>query len=82
VRGELINDGQQITRDEAVWLYTGANGWFSRDEQRLGTIEAGKLADLVVLNADVFDSRAVPDEAIKRVRSVMTFLGGRIVFKE
>ena len=82
VRGELINDGQQITRDEAVWLYTGANGWFSRDEQRLGTIEPGKLADLVVLNADVFDSKAVPDEAIKRVQSVMTFLGGRIVFKE
>jgi len=81
VRGELINDGQQITRDEAVWLYTGANGWFSRDEQRLGTIETGKLADLVVLSADVFDPRAVPDEAIKRVHSVMTFLGGHVVHR-
>ena len=81
VRGELINDGQQITRDEAVWLYTGANGWFSRDEQRLGTIEPGKLADLAVLSADVFDPKAVPDEAIKRVHSVMTFLGGKIVYQ-
>ena len=79
VRGELINDGQQIARQEAVWLYTGGNGWFSRDEQQLGTIETGRLADLAVLNADVFDPRAVPDEAIKRVHSLMTILGGRIV---
>lgn len=82
VRGELINDGQQITRQEAVWLYTGANGWFSRDEQQLGTIEPGRLADLAVLSADVFDPRAVPDEAIKRVHSVMTLLGGRVVHVE
>jgi len=79
VRGELINDGQQITRQEAVWLYTGGNGWFSRDEQRLGTVEPGRLADVAVLSADVFDPRAVPDEAIKRVHSVLTLLGGRIV---
>lgn len=79
VRGELINDGQQITRQEAVWLYTGGNGWFSRDEQQLGTIEPGRLADLAVLSADVFDPKAVPDESIKRVHSVLTLLGGRIV---
>jgi predicted amidohydrolase YtcJ len=79
VRGELINVGQQISRQEAVWLYTGANGWFSRDERQIGTIETGRLADLAVLNADVFDPQAVPDEAIKRVHSVLTMLGGRIV---
>jgi hypothetical protein len=79
VRGELINDGQQITRQQAVWLYTGANGWFSREENTLGTIEVGRLADLVVLNADVFDPNAVPDEAIRRVHSVLTILGGKIV---
>lgn len=79
VRGELINPGQQITRQEAVWLYTGANGWFSREEETLGTIEPGRHADLVVLSADVFDPAAVPDEAIRRVRAVLTMVGGRIV---
>ena len=79
VRGDPINDGQQITREEAVWLYTGANGWFSREEDALGSIEVGRLADLVVLSADVFDPAAVPDEAIRRVRSVLTILGGKIV---
>jgi hypothetical protein len=80
VRGELINDGQQITRQEAVWLYTGANGWFSREEHVLGTIEPGRFADLVVLSADVFDPKAVPDEEIRRIKSVMTVLGGRVVY--
>jgi predicted amidohydrolase YtcJ len=79
VRGVLINDGQQITRQEAVYLYTGANGWFSREEHTLGTIEPGRLADLVVLNADVFDPKAVPDEGIRNIKSVMTMVGGRIV---
>jgi predicted amidohydrolase YtcJ len=78
VRGELINDGQQITRQEAVWLYTGANGWFSREENTLGSIEVGRLADVAVLNADVFDPKAVPDEAI-RVHAVLTVVGGKIV---
>src|SRR5262245_41407401 len=79
VRGELINDGQQITRQEAVWLYTAGNGWFSREENTLGSIEAGRLADLVVLNADVFDAKAVPDEEIRRVHSVLTLIGGKVV---
>jgi predicted amidohydrolase YtcJ len=79
VRGQLINVGQQITRQEAVYLYTGANGWFSREENTLGTIERGRLADLVVLNADVFDSKAVPDEGLRGIKSVMTIVGGRIV---
>ena len=79
VRGELINNGQQITRQQAVWLYTGGNGWFSREENTLGSIQVGRLADFVVLNADVFDPKAVPDEDIRRVHSVLTVLGGKVV---
>jgi predicted amidohydrolase YtcJ len=80
VRGDLINDGEQISREEAVWLYTAANGWFSREENILGSIEVGRLADLVVLSADVFNRDAVPDEGIRRIRSAMTVVGGRIVY--
>jgi len=80
VRGELINDGQQITRQQALWLYTAGNGWFSREENTLGSIQVGRLADLVVLNADVFDPKVVPDEDIRRVHSVLTLLGGKVVY--
>jgi predicted amidohydrolase YtcJ len=79
-RGELINAGQTLTREEALHLYTAANGWFLNEEDDLGTIEPGKYADLAVLSADYFDSDAVPDEALKRVHSMLTIVGGKIVF--
>jgi hypothetical protein len=80
--GQLINDGQQVSRMEALRLYTSANGWFLKEEDRLGTIEPGKLGDLVVLSDDYFDPKAVPDEAIRRLRSVLTVVGGKVVHDE
>jgi len=77
--GELINPGQQLTRMEALRLYTSENGWFTHEEAKLGTIEAGKLADLAVLSADYFDPARVSDEAIKQLRSVLTIVDGRVV---
>ena len=76
-REVLINRGQQITRQEVLKLYTANNGWFIREEDQLGTIEPGKLADLVVLSDDYF---AVPDERLKKIRSVLTVVGGNIVY--
>jgi predicted amidohydrolase YtcJ len=77
--GSLINAGQQLTRMEALRLYTAENGWFLKEESLLGTIEPGKLADLVVLSDDYFDPKQVPDEAIRRIRSVMTVVNGTVV---
>jgi imidazolonepropionase-like amidohydrolase len=45
----------------------------------LGTIEAGKLADLVVLSDDYFDPKRVPDDAIKTLKSVLTVVDGKVV---
>jgi len=81
-RGEVINAGQTLERDAALRLYTAANGWFLKEESLLGTIEPGKYADLAVLSADYFDAGAVPDEAIKSVRSVLTLVGGQIVHRD
>jgi len=79
VTGELVNDGQQATRQEAIWMYTAANGWFSREEDVLGSIEVGKFGDLVVLNNNFFDEDEVSEEGIKDIASVLTMVGGRIV---
>jgi predicted amidohydrolase YtcJ len=74
--GVLINGGQTLTRQEALRLYTAENGWFSKEEDKLGSIETGKLADLIVLNADYF---SVPEDSLKQIRPVLTIVGGRIV---
>lgn len=78
-RGELINEGQTLNRQEAIRLYTAANGWFLNEEDKLGTIESGKYADLIVLSADYFNENAVSDEALKDLHSVLTLVGGIIV---
>ena len=74
--GAHVNGDQQITREEALRTFTRNNSWFLRMEDRIGTIEPGKLADLAVLDRDYF---SVPDEQIKQVRAAMTIVGGRIV---
>ena len=76
-RQVLINGGQQVTRQEVLRLYTAANGWFLHEEDRIGTIEPGRLADLAVLNQDYF---TVPDADLRRIRSIMTVVDGEIVY--
>jgi predicted amidohydrolase YtcJ len=80
--GVLINDKQQITRAEALQLYTADNGWFLREENQLGTIEVGKLGDVVALSDDYFDPAKVPDEAIRKLKSVLTVVDGKVVYDD
>jgi hypothetical protein len=74
--GAKVNGNQQLTRQEALRLFTRGNSWFLRMEDKIGSIEVGKLADLVVLDRDYF---TVPDVQIKQVKSLMTIVDGRIV---
>jgi len=80
--GELINDGQQITCTEALRLYTAENGWFTHEEEKLGTIEPGKFGDLVVLSDDFLDPNKVTDEEIKHLKSLLTVVGGKVVYDQ
>jgi len=74
--GDKVNGDQQLTREEAMRLFTRHNSWFLRMEDKIGTIETGKLADLAVLDRDYF---TVPDAQIKQIRSVLTVVDGKVV---
>ena len=74
--GTVTNAGQQITRLEALRMYTRGSAYLTGDDEDLGSIEEGKLADLVVLNDNYLK---VPDERIKKLSSDLTFVGGRVV---
>jgi predicted amidohydrolase YtcJ len=74
--GALTNDGQQVSRVEALRMYTEGAAWFSSDDHHLGSFVAGKYADLAVLSHDYL---TVPEQTIRRIESVLTMLGGRVV---
>ncbi len=78
VAGSAIRDpSQNASRAEALRLYTMGSAWMTSDEGRKGSIEVGKFADLAVLNADYL---TVPPEQIRSLASLLTIVGGQIVY--
>ena len=67
---------QRISVKEAIKCYTLGGAYASFGEEMKGSIEIGKLADLVVLSEDPFEK---PNE-IKEIRVLMTIVGGRVVY--
>jgi predicted amidohydrolase YtcJ len=68
---------QTIDREDALIAYTRKNAYFVFQENNLGSIQPGKLADLVVLDRDYL---TVPADQIKDIKPVMTVVGGKIVY--
>ncbi len=75
----VYGQDEKLGRLEALYLMTKWAARYSNEERELGTIEPGKLGDLVVLGGDFF---AVPDEQIfEQLPVLMTVLGGKIVYQ-
>jgi len=77
MNGDRLTD-DTVTREQALIAHTRANAWFAFRENDLGSLEAGKLADFLVLDRDVL---GVPVDEIRAIRPVMTVVGGRIVYE-
>jgi len=77
--GGLLTRGadETPTREQALRLYTVGSAWFSFDDDRRGTLEVGKWADFAILDQDFF---SVPVERIGRTVSLMTVVGGKVVY--
>jgi predicted amidohydrolase YtcJ len=73
----LYPEANRLERMDALRLYTVGSTWFSSEVGEKGAIVPGQLADLVVLSADYFSIR---EEEIKRLESVLTFVGGKVVY--
>jgi predicted amidohydrolase YtcJ len=76
--GQLVAPHEAISRAEALRAYTVGGAQLTRETHLKGTIEAGKLADLAVLDRDYFE---VSEEQIKDVRVDMTFVGGKVAWE-
>ena len=75
-QGQQINPGQQISRQQAMHMYTRGAAWFCNREDDLGQITEGYLADLVVLDKDYF---RVSDAEMRAIRPILTVVDGKVV---
>jgi predicted amidohydrolase YtcJ len=75
--GKVWGANQKISVEEALKLYTLHGAYASFEENLKGSIEVGKLADLVVLGAD---PRTVDPNTIKDIPVQQTIVGGKVVY--
>jgi predicted amidohydrolase YtcJ len=69
--------GEALTREQAIIAYTLTSAYSEFAEKDKGSLEPGKLADLAVLSQNIFE---IPAEDLPKTESVMTIVGGKIVY--
>lgn len=76
VKGTSIRAKQySATREQALRIHTFNSAWMAGDENKRGTLEAGKWADLVVLSDDYL---TVPENSISKIKALLTVVGGKV----
>jgi predicted amidohydrolase YtcJ len=78
VKGTSIRSKQySATREQALRIHTFNSAWMAGDENKRGTLEPGKWADLVVLSDDYL---TVPESNISKIKALMTIVGGNVEY--
>lgn len=78
IGGDVLGADQKISRRDALRIATINNAYLTAEERLKGSIEPGKLADLVVLPEDIL---TCPEKQIEQMRVAMTMVGGRVVYQ-
>lgn len=73
----VLHAEERLSREEAIRLYTGGSAYIVFGEDEKGALEAGKLADLIVLDRDIL---TCPVDEVRDIGVVRTYLGGRLVY--
>ncbi len=73
-----LHPEQRITREQAIRLYTINNAYLTFGEKEKGSLETGKLADLIVLDRDIL---TCPVDEIKAIQVERTYLGGKLLYE-
>ncbi len=73
-----LHPEQRISREQAIRLYTTNNAYITFQEKEKGSLEAGKLADFIVLDRDIL---TCPLDEIRKITVEQTYLGGKLVYQ-
>lgn len=76
--GLVLNKGERVSLSSMIDAYTINAAWLMHQEDRAGSIEVGKRADIVVLDRNLFD---IPATQINEARVVMTLLEGDVIYQ-
>jgi predicted amidohydrolase YtcJ len=76
--GEVLYPEERLTRQEALQMYTSWAAYMQFNEANRGSLERGKLADLVVIDRDYM---TCPEDDIRKIHPVMTILNGRVAYE-
>lgn len=79
VDGNVLNPEQRISRMEALKMWTWNGAYLSFEEKQKGSIEPGKLADMVVITKDF---ASCPEDDIKDIEALQTIVGGKVVYEK
>lgn len=76
--GRVWNPKERVTREQALWMSTNWPAYHIGEEKKVGSIEPGKYADLVVIDRDYM---TIPEDQIHAIQILMTVLEGKVVFE-
>jgi predicted amidohydrolase YtcJ len=78
-RGTVLTPEEQLTREQALRLYTINNAYLHHEEKEKGTLEVGKLGDLIVIDRDFL---TCPLKDIPETNVLHTIVGGKVVYQQ
>jgi predicted amidohydrolase YtcJ len=78
VDGNVLDKEQRVSRFEALKMWTWNGAYLMFDEKNRGSIEPGKLGDLVVITDDFM---TCPEDRIKDIEAITTVVGGKVVYE-
>jgi predicted amidohydrolase YtcJ len=76
--GGVLNPRERLSREQAIRLYTINNARLTGDEDRKGSLEPGKFADLIMVDRDVLNC---PENDLSGTKVLLTMVGGRVVYE-
>lgn len=72
-----VKHGEAITREQALYRSTNWASYYRADEENLGTIEPGKLADLTIIDKNFL---TVPEDEMGELKVLMTLAEGKVLY--
>ena len=76
--GGVLMPAEALTREQALRLYTINNAYLHHEEKEKGSLEVGKLADLIIIDRDYLKC---PVDEVKETKVLLTVLGGKVVWE-